>query len=392
MKKSFFAYLRFWAKRYLLRTKPEIIAITGSVGKTSTKETIFAVLKIKFGENIRKSEGNLNNETGVPLAILGYKKSPEKFWQWLPIIVSVPFKGLFLGKSQVLVLEFAADKPGDIKYLTGFAKPKIAVITSIGPAHLEAFGTLQKVFEEKTDLMRALASDGWAVLNLDDWFLNKFSFSGQTKSYGIEKKADCMAQNITTEIDDFKPLTKFQIVSNQIKFYIAVQTLGRSWNVYAALAGACVGLIYEMKPPDIIRGLKHLKTEKHRLEVLRGRNDSIIIDDSYNANPLSMRAALDILKDLPATGGQKIAVLGDMLELGKITASAHDLMGEYAREVSDEVVSVGVLAKGYKADKHFDDAQSASAYLLGKVGIGDIILVKASRRIGLEKIVEQLKA
>src|SRR3990167_9866980 len=105
-------FLRFWAKIYLKRTKPEVIAITGSVGKTSTKEAIFEVLKVKFDGNIRKSEGNLNNETGVPLAILGYKKSPSIFFQWLPIVITCPFKSIFSKKNKVLVLEIAADKPG----------------------------------------------------------------------------------------------------------------------------------------------------------------------------------------------------------------------------------------------------------------------------------------
>ena len=149
MSKTLQSYLRFWAKIYLKRAQPKIIAVTGSVGKTSTKEAIFAVLKIKFGPNIGKSAGNLNNETGVPLAILGYQKSPANPWQWLAILLSSPWKSFFKKKYQLLILELAADKPGDIEYLTSFIKADIACLTSIGPAHLSAFGSLDKIFQEK---------------------------------------------------------------------------------------------------------------------------------------------------------------------------------------------------------------------------------------------------
>src|SRR3989344_4600353 len=120
-------YLRFWAKWYLRRVRPQIIAITGSVGKTSTKNAIFEVLRVKYGGQVRKSEGNLNNETGVPLAILGITKSPSNPLGWLPVLVSCKLKSLFGKKVQILVLEMAADKPDDIKYLTSFVKPNIAV-------------------------------------------------------------------------------------------------------------------------------------------------------------------------------------------------------------------------------------------------------------------------
>src|SRR3990167_5834916 len=168
MSKILQSYLRFFAKIYLKRATPKIVAVTGSVGKTSTKEAIFEVLKIKFAKKVRKSEGNLNNETGVPLAILGFQKSPANFFQWLPIIISAKIKALFGPKVELLVLEIAADKPGDIGYLTSFVKPKIAVITSIGPAHLEAFGTIEEIVKEKSSLLLAVGENGTAIFNIDD--------------------------------------------------------------------------------------------------------------------------------------------------------------------------------------------------------------------------------
>lgn len=390
------SYLRFFAKIYLKRAKPKIVAVTGSVGKTSTKEAIFEVLKIKFGKNVRKSEGNLNNETGVPLAILGYKKSPEKFWQWLGIILTAKLRALFGKKYQILVLEMAADKPGDIKYLVSFARPDIAVLTSIGPAHLEAFGSIEKIVLEKTSLLQALKAPGFAVLNLDDEKIKAISGNGQwqQKTYALQSEADVEARNITTEIEDFRALTNFQVVINsKTKFRVSTPTLGRSANVSSALAAVAVAEILGLDQEAMVKGLANFRTGKRRMEVVEGRNKSIILDDSYNANPLSMRTALDTLKTLPRppANARKIAVLGDMLEIGKISEEAHRLIGEYAREIADEVFSVGDLAKGYQAKKHFNHSEEAGEYLLSKILPGDIILIKASRAIGLEKIVDLLR-
>lgn len=398
MSKLLQKYLRFAAKIYLKRAKPKIVAVTGSVGKTSTKEAIFEVLRIKFKNTIRKSEGNLNNETGAPMAILGYKNSPANVFAWLPIILTAIFRAIFLRIIDVLVLELAADKPGDIEYLTQFIKPDVAVITNIGPAHLEAFETLEKIVEEKMSLLKALPEEGSAVFNVDDEYLNKYSRGEHwdTLTYAIQNEAEVMAKNITTEINDLEPQTKFQINHEQEKYRVEIHTLGRVGNVYAALAAAAVGIIFELNPQDIIQGLGNIKNEKHRMEVVRGKNNSIILDDCYNANPASMKMALDILRNLPDNpapfaGGRKIAVLGGMREIGKITDEAHKLIGEYAQTVADEVVAVGQLAQKYNAKKYFDNPAEASAYLLSKISSSDIILIKASRAVGLEKIVEALR-
>ncbi|MFA6493362.1 MAG: UDP-N-acetylmuramoyl-tripeptide--D-alanyl-D-alanine ligase [Patescibacteria group bacterium] len=395
MSKILQKYLRFWTKIYLKRAKPKIIAVTGSISKTSTKEAIFEVLKIKFGKNVRKSFGNLNNETGVPLSVFGFEKSPSKSYQWLPIILKVKIRALFGEKIEVLVLEMAADKPGDIKYLTDFIRPDIACITSVGPAHLAAFESLEKIVQEKTDLVRALPNDGWAVLNVDDENLKKSSYGGrwQTLTYAITEKADIVAKNITTEINKFQSQTLFQVSHEELKFRAIIPTLGRVWNVYSSLAAIAVGIIFEMTPTEINEGLENIKTEKHRMEVKKGKKNALLIDDSYNANPLSMKAALDVLDFLPKplTGGKKIAVLGDMLEIGKTSEKEHELIGKYAKKVAQEVVAVGEHAKKYQGNKYYQKPEEAADYLLGNLQENDIILVKASRAIGLEKIVESLE-
>lgn len=395
MSKLLQKYLRFWAKYYLKRTKPKIVAITGSIGKTSTKEAIFEVLKIKYGNDVRKSEGNLNNETGVPLAILGYKKSPRRFYEWFPIILGAKIRALFGKKYTILVLEMAADKPGDIKYLTEFARPDVACVTSIAQAHMQAFGSIEKIAEEKIELIKALNCEGTAIINEDDAHLKKYLFKdAEMLSYAINAKANFEAKNIITEIDEFKSKTIFQVVTEDEKFKAMTPTLGRVWNVYSALAAVACGKIFDMPSSDIIKGLENVKTEKHRMEVLKGKNGTLIIDDSYNANPLSMRAALDVLNFLPQpkSGGRKIVCLGDMLEIGKISRDAHKIIGEYARRIADEVIAVGTEAVYYEASKCFQNANEAGDYLLGNIRENDIILIKASRAIGLDKVVEMLRA
>lgn len=382
-------YLKFWAKKYLERVKPKIIAITGSVGKTSTKEAVFSVVCEVYGENVNKSYGNLNSEAGVPLAILGFKSSPTKIYEWIPIIFQVPFASIGQKSFKILILEFAADKPGDIKYLTSIARPDIAVVTAIGPSHLAAFGQMNKIVEEKISLLWALPKDGWAVLNVDDENVRKASYGGrwQKMTYAIDQAADIVASNISTNLKDGKVSTTFDL-KGRVESSINQENLGGKAAVYASLAAAAVGKILEISPEKIALGLSKIKNEKHRMLVLPGMNGSIIIDDSYNANPLSMRNALAVLKNLKAK--RKIAVIGDMREIGEISTQAHVEIGQEAAKVADLVVGVGLEAKKFNGQKYFKDTDKAIDFLLKEVKNGDLVLVKASRGIGLDKIVDAI--
>jgi len=384
-------YLRFWAKIYLQRAQPQIVAVTGSAGKTSAKEAIFAVLKIRFGKKVRKSYGNLNTQNGVGLAVLGFKKSPAIFYQWLWPLISSPLMAYLGKKVKFLVLEIAADKPGDIGFITSFIKPDIVVLTNIGPAHLEIFGSMENLIKEKMTLLEALKSDGWVVLNVDDKELKKLKNNLKNiKTFAIYESADVMAKNIQTKIINFQPKTDLTIKTSVDEFSLFLNTLGGVGNVYAALAAVSCGEIFKIDQKDMTKGLLEIQSEKHRLQVFEGKNKSVLIDDAYNANPLSMKVALDVLRK--TEGSRKIAVLGDMLELGTIKEEAHQLIGKYAAESADEVLAIGPLAKLYGAKKHFEKQAEVIAYLLGEIQKGDIILIKASRGMGLEKIVEALKA
>lgn len=382
-------YLKFWSKKYLNRAKPKIIAITGSVGKTTTKEAVFTVLAEKFQDKICKAEGNLNTETGVPLAILGYKKSPKKFYEWLPIILSVPFKSLNQKKFEIMVLEFAADKPGDIKYLTSFVRPNIAIITAVGPSHLEAFGTIDKIIEEKISILWPLTSDGLAILNIDDESLRKASYGGRFSktTYAIDRPADFMAQDIRIDISQMKAQTKFK-VKGKMDFEVCLPVPSGKAGVYAALAAVSVANYFELSQLEIKNGLEKMINEKHRMQIFEGLNSSVIIDDCYNANPMSMKNALNVLNSLKAK--RKIAVLGDMREIGQITNEAHEEIGRLALKTTDLVIAIGESARKYNASKFFKSKEKAIDYLLKEVRNGDILLVKASRSLEFDQIVEAL--
>jgi UDP-N-acetylmuramoyl-tripeptide--D-alanyl-D-alanine ligase len=284
----------------------------------------------------------------------------------------------------------AADKPGDITYSTELAKPEIAVITNIGEAHMAAFGTRENLIKEKTNLLKALPLDGLAILNFDDEVLRESPQLGSFRitSYAIENLADVTAKNITTEINNYEPLTQMQIIIGQTKFLVKTHTLGKIANVYPVLATIAIARELEITQSQIFEGLQNLRTEKHRLDVVKGKAGAVILDDCYNASPLSMKAALDVLKNL--SSDRKVAVLGDMRELGNISEEAHKIIGEYAHAICDEVLGIGEAARGYKADKHFDSKQELVDYLLKDIKQGDIILVKASRGAGKKSFLEDV--
>lgn len=390
IKKILQNYLKFWAKKYLARAKPQIVAITGSVGKTTTKEAIFAVLAEKYKNDVAKSTGNLNSETGVPLAILGYKKSPKKLYEWIPVIFTAPFLSYTQKIFKIMILEFAADKPGDIKYLSSIANPDIAVITAIGPSHLANFESMEKVAQEKLSLLWSLKSSGQAVLNTDDEILKKASYGGRFEkiTYAIGSEADITASNISTVVNGVGVTTNF-LISGKVSADIVLSVLGGKAVVYASLAAASVGKILAVNDVDIKTGLEKVAPESHRMQIFRGVNNSIIIDDSYNANPLSMKNALNVLAGLKAK--RKIAVLGEMREIGSISDAVHKEIGEIAAKSADLVVAIGSQAKKFNAQKYFTTKEEATKYLLKEVRENDIILVKASRSIGLDEIVESLK-
>lgn len=386
--------VRKLAERVIKNKNIEIIGVTGSVGKSSTKEAIYSVLKDKFRERIIKSEGNLNNEIGLPLAILGFKKS-TRFYEWPIVLIIAFFRSYFpqlnsLPKNSKMILEFAADKPGDIYYLTSFAKPRIAVISFIGEAHLEFFDSKDQIAIEKANLARVVPKENGAViLNVDNEYCSRIGLALQGRKkvifYGTNDKAEVKAKDIIVNQDG----TTFTLVYNGKVKSVRLNVIGKH-QVYAALAAISVGLEYDIDLDIIIKSLETYKSLPGRDLIIKGVKSSLIIDSSYNANLTSMKAALETLRSLKTTG-KKIAVLGDMREMGDISEEAHKEIGKLANDIADKIVTVGPMSKIIESNKWFKTSKEAADFLSDKIEENDIILVKGSHAIKLELVVDKLK-
>jgi UDP-N-acetylmuramoyl-tripeptide--D-alanyl-D-alanine ligase len=397
--------LNFLAKETLKRYRPGIIGVTGSVGKTSAKLAIASVL---FPERkVRAVKANFNNELGFPLAILGdYQsiKHPIFFWPW--VIAASAARLIFKSRyPEILVLEYGADRPGDIKYLLEIAKPNIGVITAIGdiPAHVEFFGGPDELAKEKSHLIEVLGVTGFAVLNSDDERVMdlKNKTRAHIMTFGFNELADIRITNFENHFSEDWQGIYFKLVNGGSVVPVKIKgVLGKS-HAYAAAAAAATGLIFGINLVKISDFLnKFYKPLEGRMNLLKGVKETWIIDDSYNASPLSVHAALDVLRAVEAK--RRIAVLGDMLEIGKYSLEAHEKIGRMANQAADLLFAIGPRSKlmaeaainaGMKKDKVFifDTADEAKLKVQEIIRKGDVILIKASRAIGLDKIVEEIK-
>ena len=426
--------LKQLARLTIWRFKPQIIGITGSVGKTSTKEAVFAVLSARDGNRlkIRKSEGNLNNELGMPLAILGdwskedlklisrgqpagTEKIKKFFFWWKVIFLSkvrliASFFSNKLNYPKILILEYAADRPGDIKYLLEMAKPNIAIATTIGeiPSHIEFFSGPEAVVKEKAKLIELLPANGFAILNYDNEIIinMKEKTSARIISFGFGDGADMkisglknFSRGLLEEPPEFGSSFKLEYGGSFAPVNLK-NTFGKAQS-YASAAAACVGLIFDLNLVEISEALsQNYHPAKGRMNLIKGVKNSYIINDAYNASPISMQEAFETLSSLEAK--RKIAVLGDMLELGKYSIEAHESLGMLAAKIADILVIVGPRAKfvaeaarneGFPENKImvFDSASEACGAVQNLIKPGDLVLIKASRAIGLDKIVEEIR-
>lgn len=437
MNKIFLKILKYILKKLaqltIRRFKPQIIGITGSVGKTSTKETIFAALSSRGANSggVRKSEGNLNNELGMPLTILGdwleedlklisrgQSAGTEKFkkliFWWKVIFLSKKrlIASFFSDKiiyPKILILEYAADRPGDMKYLLEMARPNIAIVTAVGeiPSHVEFFSGPEAVAKEKAKLIESLPANGFAILNYDNEVVINMKERARARviSFGFDDGADMKIENLENfskyleALSEFGSSFKLEYGGSLVPITLK-NTFGKA-QAYASAAAACVGLIFDMNLVEISEALSNnYHPAKGRMNLIKGVKDSYIINDAYNASPISMQEAFETLSSLEAK--RKIAILGDMLELGKYSIEAHESLGRLAAKMVDILVVIGPRAKfvaeaarseGFPENKImiFDSASEACESVQNLIKPGDLVLIKASRAIGLDKIVEEIK-
>jgi len=394
--------LKILAQATLWHYKPIVVAITGSVGKTSAKEAIFAVLKTKF--NVRKNYKNYNNEIGVPLSILNQETGGRSFWHWIRVFLA-GISGTIYSKNypEILILEMGADKIDDIAYLVSFVPCHVGVITAIGdiPVHVEFFQNADHVAQEKANLVKYLNKDGWAVLNFDDQRVAAMASKTKAKvfSYGFGEKADLRASNLEQRLEELnEAYLNFKVDYRGANVPIRLKGILGVHQVYPILAAISVGLTFKMNLVEISQSLLNYQPPPGRLRLIKGIKNSWMIDDTYNASPSATLAALDVLS---ATQGRKIAVLGDMLELGSFCEEAHRQAGSKAAKIVDMLLAVGeysiFIADQAKKDGlaeekilHFADSQEAGRFLQDIVNEGDVILIKGSQSIRMEKIVKEI--
>lgn len=360
---------RFWRRKLDLT----VVAITGSVGKSTTKELIAEVLGQRY--RTLKNPGNLNNEIGLPLSLLR------------------------LGKGhQVAVLEMGFYVPGEIAFLCDLALPRIGVITNVGTVHAERAGSQEAIAQGKGELVEALppAPEGVAILNRDDAWVREMAHRTQARVfyYGLDPEADLWADEIEgLGLDG----VRFRLHYRNEVLHLRVPMIGRH-SVHTVLRAAAVGLVMGLTWDEIITSLRYGHTQL-RLVAVRTASGALLLDDTYNASPESTLAALNLLSELE---GRKVAVLGDMLELGPYEQSGHEMVGKRAAEVADELVAVGMLGRVIAASAiragmvesavhEMADTNQAIEYLKSHLGANDVVLVKGSRGMRMEQITAALE-
>jgi UDP-N-acetylmuramoyl-tripeptide--D-alanyl-D-alanine ligase len=364
------------AAAFWRRSLPElrVIGITGSVGKTTTKELVASVLARRYAT--LKSEASYNNEIGLPLTLLHLNSAHER-----------------------AVLEMGMYDVGEIADLARMGQPHVGVVTIVGPVHLERAGTFERIVAAKTELVEALppAPEGTAILNYDDESVRKMADATRAcvLYYGLSRRADLWADQIEgLGLDGIR----FRLHHGDETLYVKVPLLGRH-SVHTALRATAVGLVEGLTWQEIIEGLRGVEpSDQLRLVAVTGPDGATILDDTYNASPASTIAALNLLEELE---GRRIAVLGDMLELGYYEQEGHEKVGMRALEVADVLVTVGALGRiigeaalrwGMSSGRvHMLEDNGEAIRLLKQLVRGnDVVLVKGSRTMKMEEIVSAL--
>jgi len=360
---------------YRLKFKPVMIGVTGSVGKTTTKEMVAAVVAARGP--VLKNQGNFNNEIGLPITLFGLAR-----------------------RHKTAVVEMAMRGPGQIDYLARIARPSVGVITNIHLSHIEFLGSLTAIADAKGELLDHVGPDGASILNADDPYFEYLSRRSNARiiSFGESPAADVRALSVGL---DSKGWCNFEVTTARGSFAVGIPVPGEH-NIKDALAAIAVGEFLEIPHDHTREVLANFRPPDKRSNVVPSRAGFVVIDDTYNAGPASVQSALRTLAIME--GGRKIAVLGDMLELGEHALAAHMEIGRTAAELGlDMLVTVGELARliargaidagmPISAVTEFDDSVRAAKELPARLRERDVVLVKGSRAMKMERVVEGLLA
>lgn len=345
----------------------KVVGITGSVGKTSTKDMIYSVVLTKY--KTLKTLGNYNNQIGLPLTILRYND------------------------EEVMVLEMGMNHLGEIRHLTKIAQPDVAAITNVGTAHIGELGSRENILKAKMEIVDGLKPNGTLVINDDNDMLHTVKDQHHTVRIGLNETSDLKAIHVDLRLED----SYFDLEYQNHIYHVHVPVSGEHF-VYNALIAIAVGLSLDIDMESCIRGVEHFELTKNRMDMIVLKEGIKVIDGTYNANLDSMKSSLDVLSHYPT---RKIAVLADMLELGEYEQALHEEVGSYAASKNiDELLCVGDAScfivkkaqeQGLKNVYHFDDNTSLMAYLDEMLEKDDVVLVKGSNGMHLKEVVEHLK-
>lgn len=398
-KKCLLALLKCEARLALARRRPRIVAITGSVGKTSTKDAIACALAPFF--SVRKSEKSYNSDFGVPLTVLGLKNAINNPILWLTNLIIGAVRAIWPGKEpDWLVLEVGTGEPGDIKKFSNMLSPDIVVVTRFPavPVHIEYFSSPEAVIAEKTELVRAARDGGTLVLNADDEKVRslKSAFPNlQAVLFSTRADADADVRGTDYEVmcETGLPVgISFRVLAGEQSFAVNTHgVLGRHL-MQPALATFAVAHALGLDLTCVAKAFQHFTAPPGRMRLISGINNSLIIDDSYNASPVAVKEALAALASLE-TKGRKIAVLGGMAELGAFSREEHRRVVELAIRSCEEFIVVGELWRGVVSHppvKYFETSQATAGALLRDIRAGDIVLVKGSQAARMERVVKAL--
>jgi len=347
-----------------------VIAITGSSGKTTTKDLVASVLSQRY--HTLKTEGNFNNEYGIPQTLFNLEAD-----------------------HQMAVIEMGMDHLGDISKSIALVDPDISVITNVGLSHIERLKSQENIYRAKKEILQRLTSDGIAYVNGDDAFLKKINNEKnryQVKTFGLQGEHSVTAFNYSSSQAGLEMQVKWEHRNEVFTFYYPGEH-----NIYNCLVAIGLGYFYDLTQSEIQQGLNAFVPSGNRMDIFT-IGEIKVINDSYNANPDAMRASLDVLDTLGRDNKRKIAILGDMLEMGDFGPAAHLEVGNYAKGKADILIGVGplgqLICQGYdNAGPVYQvpDARSAGACLKEIVRPEDIILIKASRGMGLERVIDFIK-
>lgn len=347
-----------------------VVAVTGSVGKTSTKDIIASVLSKKY--NVLKTEGNFNNHIGLPMTLLKLKD------------------------HTAVVVEMGMNHFNEISVLTNIAKPTVAVITNIGTSHIGNLGSRENILKAKLEILEGLQENGTIIINNDNDLLHNWAQTVDNQyvlTYGIENKSEFIPKNIEENNNE----TKYEINIEGKEYNVKVPVMGKHF-IYNSLCAIAVGRTLNIEPEKIIQGIGDFKLTSKRMDFRKVKNNAIVLADYYNASYDSMKSALEVVKDYKAT--RRIAVLGDMLELGEFSEQLHKEVGtEVYNNNIDILITVGTLAKyiaqtakelGTKVVYECENKKGAVQILKNTIKEGDLILLKASNAMKFGDILEEI--